>query len=362
MSRALRLADLTPYFSVTVLVCTADDPGPAFDALRRFVSRVATDSGRAVAVRTLSETRLVGTDEVADAGRLDELGFEELYGLVRVVTRTPAWSPKDSGLVDVEHQLSISLRRNRLVAILGEVVSDAQLTRWVHQPGSAFRFVAQNVLSRSFDGDGRMVWTRGTHRPRTTKADTKALGGRRIQDVLEPIEDGSFALTAATVGHRPADDAALLRDAITFSLAKSRVSWKQTPSFRMFLAVAQELLDILEKAHVAEDGPGPLFPHLAVHETDLTRVRGAFHVSVADPQQLRGEPDVDDDQIARAELLQDAVLEVRGEPDSAVAILGIGRDDGSEAGTLTLRPHETRSGLALTVGLLGETWDEPRLR
>jgi hypothetical protein len=79
----LRLADLTPYISVTVLVCTADNPGPAFDALRRFVRRTATDPGRAVAVRILSETRLVGTDEVAEAGRLDELGFEELYGLVR---------------------------------------------------------------------------------------------------------------------------------------------------------------------------------------------------------------------------------------------------------------------------------------
>lgn len=357
----LRLADLTPYFSVTVLGCVADDPGAAFDSLRRFLRKEAAEPGRADSVRILSEVSVTGTDEVEGAGPLDGLGFEELYGLARVITRTPSWTPSDAGLVDVEHQLAIALRRNRLVAIHGEVASAAQLARWVSQPGSAFRFVPQDVLNRAFEGDGRMVWTRGTHRRRTTKADTKALGGMRIQDALETIEDGSYALTAAMVAHHPADDTALLRDTVTFSPEKSRVSWKPTSSLLVFLAVAQEVLDILEKAHVAEDAPGPLFPQLAVRETDLNRVRGAFHVSVASPEQLRGEPDTDDDQIARAELLQGAILEVSGEPDSAAAMLTVGRD-GCEAGTLTLRPHETTSGFVLTVGVLGEPWDGQRLR
>lgn len=359
-SDPLRIADLTPYFSVTVLSCIAEDPETAFESLRRFLRKVAADHGRADSVRIVFEAALTAADEIEGVGRLDELGFDSLYSLSRVLTRTPPWAPRESALTDVEHQLAIVLRRNRLVAIHGPVASEAQLAKWVHQPGSAFRFVPQEVLNRAFDGDGKMVWTRGTHRRRTTKADTKALGGIRIQEALETIEDGSYALTAAMVAHRPTDDKAVLRGNITFSLTKSGVSWKQTPSLLTFLAVAQEVLDIIEKAHVAED-TGPLFPQLAVRETDLSRVRGAFHVSVANPEQLRGEPGTDDDQIARAELLQDALIEVRGEANSAKAILTVG-SDGAEVGMLTLRPDETSSGFTLAIGVLGEPWDGQRLR
>ena len=96
--------------------------------------------------------------------------------------------------------------------------------------------------------------------------------------------------------HYCADDEAVLRSNLTVS-GKSRMSWKRPSCFAEYLDVTVEVLDVLEKALAGGDGPDPLFPELAIPETDLSRVRGAFDITVADPDQLRGEPDTDDDTV-----------------------------------------------------------------
>ncbi|HET6711021.1 hypothetical protein [Amycolatopsis sp.] len=259
------------------------------------------------------------------------------------------------------NQLTIALRRRRLVAVCTGITSDAQLARWIHRQAAPFRYLPADVLTNTFRGDGRMLWTRAMHRRRTTKPDSKAIGGLRVQDTLNPIEDNTFALTAVKVVYLPEDDKAVLRDLLTVSADKSRLSWKRTSYFTMFLAAAGEVLDLLEKALVAEDEAEPPFAELAVRETDLGRVRGAFDVMVADPDQVRGEPDTDEDRVERAELLRTAVIEVRGRADSATAEVDVGFED-AVAGTLLIKPVEAGGTVGLDVRYRGTPSAEPIAR
>jgi hypothetical protein len=344
---ALRLEELAPYLSVTVLQRTGEDPDVDFDALRRFLRRTASDRGRALEARVLAESSLGEDDVVNEAGMLGEHGFTSLYGVSRVASRRPSWAEEESGLVDTVNELTVAVRRNDLVAVYTDITTEAQFRYWMGKELAPFRFVSTDTFTATFRGDGRMVWTRGVHRRRTTKADTKSLGGMRIQDALDPIDDGSFALTAAKIDYRPEDDKAILRNGITFS-GKSRVSWKKTGSFPEFLIALGELLDALEKTLAAGGPPEELFPQLAVRETDLTKVHDAFDVMVADPDEVRAQPDADDDRVARAELLRDALLEVTGDPTSAKAYVDVGQG-GSVAGTLTITPVQHRDGFTMEV-------------
>jgi hypothetical protein len=329
----LHLAELTPYFSVVILECAIDDPAVAFEALRRFLRRTAANRGRTAAVRITAEA-VRGADDILDeVGHLGELGADGLYGVACEVTRPPNWADRESGTLDVVHELTIAVRRDQMVAVHTSITTDDQFARWVHREGAPFRFVSGDILAGVFRGDGKMVWTRGTHRRRTTKADSRAQSGLRLQDALDPQDDGSFFLTAAKVNYQPGDTKALLRKEITFSACKSRIAWKQTSTFVEFLAAALEALSLLSKALVAPATQDALFPQLAVTETDLSRVRGAYDITVADPDQVRSEPDADDERVQRAELLCDVVVGVRGESGSARAIVEVGRD-GVVVGTL----------------------------
>lgn len=356
------LAGLTPYLSITVLRCVGDDPGSAFDALVRFVRRLAHDVGRAVAINVRAEIMLSAHDVVDDLGALQDLGLDNLYGLTREVRRVPSWADVDSGLVDVANELVMVVRRGNLFAICGPVPSDAQLKKWIYRDAAPFRFLPQDVLAGTFRGDGKMVWLHGVHRRRASKADNKALGGIRIQDALHPIEDSSFALSAAKIDFQPDDEAFLLRDRLTVSPDRSRISWKRTSYLGMFLAATVEALDLLDKSLVDPDEPDPLFTGLATNEKDLSRVRGAFDIVVTDPDILRGDPDADETHVASAELLLDALLEVRGDQDAAVAWVDVGYD-GALAGTLALKPVPVRDGeFDLDVRISGPISHEPALR
>jgi hypothetical protein len=356
----LSLADLTPYFSITVLECTGVDPDVAFQALQRFLRRSADEPGRAADISIRAENALGAFDAVGELGELSELGFTGLYGVSRVVSRVPSWAGSESGVIDVINQLTIAVQRAKLVAVYTDITTEPQFNKWINEQLAPYRFIPADILASTFPGDGKMMWARGVHRRRATKADTKALGGTRLQEALDPIEDSSFALTAARVNYQPEDELAILRQDITFS-RKSRISWKQTALFADFLAATAEALDLLEKSLVAGDSPDALFPQLAVRETDLSRVRGAFDITVVDPDQLRSEPDTDEEQVDRAELLRDVLLEVRGDPNSATAIVDVGLG-GSVAGTLRISPVEMRGGFSLEVRYANTPSAEPIAR
>lgn len=356
----LRLAELTPYLSIIVLRCASPDPAHDFAALKRFLHRSALEPGRALGVRLRSETALGGQDSIEGLDVLSELGFDELYALAREVLRTPSWANPDSGLVDVTNELMIALRRNNLVAVCSRVPSEARFRKWINRESAPFRFMPAPVLAGTFRGDGRMLWMRGVHRRRPNKPDTQALSGIRLQEATNQITHGSYIPSALKVELQPEDDLRVLQDLLTVSPGRARISWKRPSYFGIFLAATIEALDMLDKALVASDEPAPVFTDLATYETDLSRVRGAFDVLVADPDVLRGDPDSDEDEVERSERLLDVFLDVRGDPASAAVEVDVG-DDGALAGTLVIRPEEGRDGFDVKVGITGDVYREPIL-
>lgn len=343
----LDVANLTPQWSITVLERTGDDPSADFRSLQRFLRSTALKPGRAVSVSVTSEITLGTTDPVDELSTLEEFGFSHLYGLSRTSTTRPAWAGDDSDLVDVGNQLTIAVMRNDLVAIHTGITTEAQMTKWIYRQLAPFRPLPADLVTNTFTGDATMVWTRGIHRRRVSKSDYKTLGGMRVQEVLNTLEDNTYALTATKVNYQPSDETATLRSSLTVS-AKSRLAWRRAATFAEFLAVTVEALDKLEKSIADGDSLDPLFPELARPVTNLDGVHGAFDISVSDPDQLRSEPDADDDLVARAELLRDAILDVRGDPDSARAEVDVGYD-GVHAGTLSVQPTGGQGAFTLDV-------------
>jgi hypothetical protein len=361
VSRTLRLADLTPFLSIVVLRCATADPSLDFKALTRFLHRSASESGRALRARIQAEITVTAQQHVDGIGMLCELGFDDLFGLTRELHRSPSWAGPDSGLIDVTNELMIAVRRNNLVAVCSRTPSEARFRKWINRENGPFRFMPAPVLASTFQGDGRMVWMRGVHRRRPNKPDSQALGGLRVQDAMNVVSHDSYALRAAKVDFQPEDNIRVLRDLLTVSPDRSRISWKRPSYFGMFLAATVEALDMLDKALIDSNEPVPVFGDLATYETDLDRVRGAFDIMVADPDVLRGDPDVDDEEVERAELLLDALLDVRGDPSSPVVEVDVGYDD-AMAGTVVLRPVEGRGGFDVKVGLDGTPTNEAVLR
>lgn len=350
-----------PQVSCTILRCVGDDPPRSFDSLVEFVRRSMQHVGRAIDVRVLFESTLSAQDTVDDLGMLGELGFDELYCVVREVWRTPGWIAADTALADLFNELVLVVRRSDLVVVCGRTPTSSQFRKWIDRNLAPVRFFPPANLGSAFPGDGKMVWVRGIHRPRSTKPDSKALGGIRVQDASNPVEDSTFVVTAAKVDFQPGDESSVLRDHITVSPEKSRMSWKRASTLPLFLAVVAEALARLEKALVDADEPEPVFPDYAVDEKDLNRVRDAFEVVVVDPDELRGAPDAEDEQVEAAEALLDVVLEVRPRPGSPAVEIDVGYE-GAKAGTLVLKPVAVREGFAMDVGIVGTPLHEPVLR
>lgn len=149
------LAGLSPHFAVTVLEChdPSDDrtDAGAFDDLCVFLRDTLSDPGRAHAVRVHGERTVTGEDHIDDLGTLSDLGFDDLYVAVRQRWQSPRWV--DEGLTDLTNELTVALRRNRLVA-LHTTVSGALLRRWTRSPGAPYRFLPDTVLD-AFDQESR---------------------------------------------------------------------------------------------------------------------------------------------------------------------------------------------------------------
>jgi hypothetical protein len=356
----LTLADITPYLSIMVLRAPGPSPSSDFQALVDFLRRSAADRGRALEASLGREIRRTREQPIDGLGVLSDFDFDDLYAVTREIRREPGWAV-GSGLVDVTNDLIIALRRGNLVAVCTRVPSIDRFRKWINREAAPFRLVPPSILASTFRGTGKMVWMTGVHRRRAEKADTQALGGIDVHAFLNPIDHGSYALGAAKIDFQPEDNLAVLRDHLTVSPAKSRISWKRASYLGIFLAATGEALDMLDKALVEPDEPTPLFGDLATYETDLSRVRAAFDVRVADPDVLRADPDTDDDEVEAAELLINAVRDVRGEPDSAAAKIDVGLDD-SLAGTLVLRPKEATTGFDVTVGIDGHVYSDSVLQ
>ena len=71
--------------------------------------------------------------------------------------------------------------------------------------------------------------------------------GLKLQDVIDPIGDSTYSMSAVQIAFQPEDAQASLRGNITASPAWSRISWAGWPDFPAFLVVTTEALDLLDR-------------------------------------------------------------------------------------------------------------------
>lgn len=192
----LRVTDLNPYLSIVVLECVDGGAEVAFRGLLRFVRDTLTELGRATAVRIAGQTILDGPEDVIEGlGSLAELGFDGLLAVVRERRHRPGWADPASEITDVTNELTLALRRKRLVA-LRTTITDAALRRWTNRPTTPYRLVPAAVVSGTFRGDGKAVWLQGVHPRRPTKPDGKMLVGERVQELVNTIDDSTSIMSA----------------------------------------------------------------------------------------------------------------------------------------------------------------------
>jgi hypothetical protein len=342
-------SQLRPYFSVTILECVIDDVDRAFHELVGYLRLAAHDKGRSLAVEPVGEIDFKGSDGSVDEGSTSsptQSNLDRLYAIIRKRSTIPAWATKDSGFIDTAYQLSLAIRRGRLVAIRTEMISSLSLLKWTDRPMSPYRPLLPEVLQGAFAGDGTMVWLQGVHRQRVSIPNSKTLGGLRLQDAYDAIEDVTFALAAMRIKYVPEEANAALRGQLTVSSERSHLSAKAMHDLPMFIAAADEALAMLEKVIAAERPPSPTLPGYAVREHDITKVLGAYDIRVLSPDEVLDEASQDDLYVRRAELLRETLRDVQGETRSARLTVGIGRD-GAPSTRVALRLEPTRRGFEL---------------
>jgi hypothetical protein len=354
------LDHLTPTFSVAVLCGHPEaDPAVAFRSLVAFLRSDLDKRGRAQSVRCLGDVVLGRSDQIDEIGSMLELGVDDLFASVRERRTVPTWSGLRPDVVDVTNQLTLAVRRGSFV-LVHTPVSEEAIRKWLRRFNKLYRYLPSAILRGTFAGDGKTVWMRGVHRRRNSKADSKTLGGPRIQEVLDEDEDASFSMSAATIDFVPADESAVVRGRVTVSPTRSRIYWKVQVDLATFLAAAVETVDVLDKA-LAGEPPEEMFPQLAVPVADLADVYGAYDVSIADPDELFDAPDAEGDLLERVELLRSAFLEIHGRPDSAAFTAVVGHE-GAEVGTLTIKPIVRGHGFDLDARFSGTPSSEALAR
>ncbi|MFK4085021.1 hypothetical protein ACI2LF_12980 [Kribbella sp. NPDC020789] len=333
--------------SVVVLECTAEDYGLAFRTLERFLK----EPGRERAGKESDIVALSGGDDAGGLEAIGGAGIDQIAGFVRRHRQPPAWVIGDADFTDVVHDLTVLLRRERLVAVHTASDVDARLQRWLdRQPAPPYRRMRAEVLEGALlQGEARGLWLRGTQKRTRTRADTKNLGGMALQDALNPIEDSSYAMGSAKADLLDDPSRTVLRGAVGTTPRNSSVWFKSSADLHWFAAAVVELLTALESASAA--ATADTLSVLARAVDDVTGVWGAYDFSLADPDLLPGD---DEEMRAAAELLQDAFIQVRGTQGSADFELDVGF--GSISGALR---GAVRGDGSVSIGLAGEPTDPP---
>jgi hypothetical protein len=357
----LRLGQLHPYISLTIFQVPTDDPARVF---RQILQRLKERSvkGRD-GVRVVVSAGMDGSSfSEGGAGWLVAEPYQADAFVVRC-QRTPPWASQDSNFTDTEHNLVIVFRRERLIAIHTDSASlrDA-IHKWPDEdPRPPFRRVSEGVLHAAFlRGDSKGLWLRGTHARRPTKPDSKQLSGGRLQDALLPHEDSSFAMGSARAA-LPSDlGLAALSGSVGTTPRKSHMWGTATDSAAEFFAQANEALMLVEDVLAAGLSVEQPFPLLATREEDPLNVRGAFDISVLEPDDLQAGK-ASDELVEAATVLQNAIISITGDSATAAFGLDVGTD-GSICGRLGGRVVAKGDKVSFRFGYRGEPTNGPPVR
>ncbi|WP_433003307.1 hypothetical protein [Kribbella sp. CA-294648] len=338
--------------SVVVLECATDDPALAMRRLEEFLAR----PGKRMPGREVEIVAATAGDEVAGVAAVPDLGVDQIAGFVRRHSHPPAWLDIHGGYTDIVHDLTVVIRRDRVVAIRTEDDIDRRLQNWLDdEPTVPFRRIPQDVLeSALLQGEAKGLWLQSTNQRTSQRAETKNLGGQRLQDALNPIEDSNYAMGSAKADLDEDPNRQVLHGTVGTTPRTSSVWFKAAADLSTFATAVKELLILLEETRATASAD--TFPVFKRAVTDLSGVGGAYDLSIADPDLLTS-PFDHSGKVKAARLLQDASLTVRGKDGSAGFFLDVGF--GTVSGSLEVTVRADGSNCVLNVGLAGEPSDPP---
>ena len=322
-SRSLR-----PYISLLFLQCATEQEELAFARLSDFMRR--TRERRARGANILLAAGIGGV-----AGFLRDSpasrGVDQIDGFVHKIEANPSWAMSGATYIDIRHTLSIILRRGRIFAVYCDASMRSAVAKWLkREPRPPLEQVSQNIVQGAFlRGEAKGLWLHGTHVRSVIRPDTKHITGLRVQDTLSPLEDSSFAMSAARA-KLPDDTGLTALLGIVGTVPRKGIVWnRQAQEFTEFMAAAIEALELIEETITSGATLNRPFPILAVESRDLSEVRGAYDILTLGPDDLPMSPDVTEEMTGAAEVLQHANLEVRGSPGSADFKLVVSMDGAS---------------------------------
>ncbi|WP_336216507.1 hypothetical protein [Nonomuraea sp. LPB2021202275-12-8] len=315
---------LRPYFSIIVLRNTARDKKRAISQLIDFLKVPVQRSGK--------EPPVIVADGIA---AVDDAMPYRVNGFIYRQDSRPSWANDHTGFVDTRHSLALALTYKEFVAVYCDNHLKGRLQRWLTRPPiPPFVRVPPEVFQGALlQGEARGLWLQGTHTRRATRPDTKNLSGQRLQDALNPLEDSSFAFSSARASLPPADSRQALTGSIGTTPSDALIWGRGTNYFDEFVEMVLEALRLLEETINAGAEVVRPFPILAVRSYDLSGVHNAFDLATTPPDELSSALGAYDELIDAAQLLERALLEVRGQCDSADFVVDVGLE-GAHCGTL----------------------------
>jgi hypothetical protein len=339
---------LRPYISLLFLQSDVGQEEVAFAKVAQFMRKARARSAH-------NASTLVGAGIEGASGFLrgspEARGVDQMHCFVHRIEASPGWAIPGAGYVDVRHALSIVLRRGQIFAIYCDSSMRGTIDRWLRrEPRPPLSRVSPNVVQGAFlHGEAKGLWLHGTHARSAIRPDTKHITGIRVQDALSPLEDGSFAMSAARATLPDSTGLSALLGTVGTVPRKGLVWNRQAQALSEFMAASIEALELIEETIANRAQLNQPFPVLAVESHDLSQVRGAYDIRTLDPDDLPSILDVTDEMTAVAEVLQRATLKVIGSPDSADFKLDVGVD-GSSGGKLHSTVRMNGDGVAFNFG------------
>jgi hypothetical protein len=341
--------NLVPFASLVLLRSTGPDNGLAVKSMANRMTQAARSVRSGTRVEIVA-TGLSGASDYLRADGGDE-GIDELWAFVYQVRREPSWSADASTYTDTKHELGIIARRGDLLAVHCPGALRSRLQRWLDgRVRPSFERVEPAVLNGAFlRGEAKGLWLRGAQSPTANRPDSKQVSGRNVEVSLNPFEDGGYALSSARVAYAGSPERAL--KGMVGATPRNSIVWnKPTVSFDEFVAVAADVLTLVEE--VASSGAGVEQPYrvLAQRATSLAGVSGAFDIVVASAESLPLATDIDDDLLNAITVLEEATLVVNGIDGSADFTVDVGSASGM-AGSLRCTVAQDRGNFKITIGL-----------
>ncbi|NBH10942.1 hypothetical protein [Amycolatopsis sp. SID8362] len=349
--------ELYPYLSVAVLKCRPQvDPHHCYDAVWRQLHTDASSRTRKhVRIVATAESPAHGEDAAAPDPLLVSTGMDQVAAFVRESTSQPAWAGEGLEFFNTTYELNLVVRRGGLIAVKPDNGGADRFQKWIDRNGaSTVERIKPLILEYTFlQGEAKGLWLHGASGRTTRRPDAKTSVGMRLQDTLDEIDDGAYSLSSARCELPRAPGLVALTGRIGSTLSTSQLWLKPMENFELFLHAVGEIFDLIEAAEADPDAVIEAFPQLAREVSDLSEVRGAYDVSVADLDQLPSTVAEGEELQSAAELLQNAVLRVVEGGSGAKFKLDVGLD-GTASGTLGIRPEPTTHGFRLSAGFSGE--------